>query len=145
MDQNFDLRSYVLRGGERVAAEVMRATWKNPRESAFLLRFGASFAASTKRRHDARATGKKVPGYLTLRLGLRHAFAGAEPKLRFNYAGDGANAYDLREAQDKTHFVCSLGGEARFAHGWSVAGEAGLTRGAHDKEWSCALTVRKSW
>ncbi len=69
MDQNFDLRSYVLRGGERVAAEVMRATWKNPRESAFLLRFGASFAAATKRRHDARAKGKKVPGYLTLRLG----------------------------------------------------------------------------
>ena len=69
MDQNFDLRSYVLHGGERVAAEVVRSTWKNPRESAFLLRFGASFAAAAKRRHDARAKGKKVPGYLTLRLG----------------------------------------------------------------------------
>ncbi len=69
MDRNFDLRSYVLRGGERVAAEIMRATWKNPRESAFLVRFGTSFAAAAKRRKDARAKGKKAPGYLTLRLG----------------------------------------------------------------------------
>ncbi|MBP5211883.1 MAG: autotransporter outer membrane beta-barrel domain-containing protein, partial [Pyramidobacter sp.] len=84
-------------------------------------------------------------GDLAIRLGLRHAFAGAEPKLRFRYSGDGANSYDMRTAQDKTHFVCSLGGEAKFAHGWTIAGEAGLSRGAHDKEWSCALTVRKTW
>jgi len=68
MDQNFDLRSYVIRGAERVAAEVMRATWKNPRESAFMLRFGAAFAAAAKRRKDARGRGKRAPGYLTLRL-----------------------------------------------------------------------------
>ena len=69
MDQKFDLRSYVIHGAERVAAEVMRATWKNPRESAFMLRFGAAFAAAAKRRKDARGRRKKAPGYLTLRLG----------------------------------------------------------------------------
>ena len=69
MDQSFDLRSYVIHGAERVAAEVMRATWKNPRESAFMLRFGAAFAAAAKRRKDARVRGKMAPGWLTLRLG----------------------------------------------------------------------------
>ncbi|MBP5212972.1 MAG: autotransporter outer membrane beta-barrel domain-containing protein, partial [Pyramidobacter sp.] len=120
-------------GYRESGAGVFAHEARNAHNDYFAVGAGVEFRRSTKH------------GDLAVRLGLRHAFAGAEPKMRFNYAGDGANACDLREAQDKTHFVCSLGGEASFARGWTVAGEAGLTRGAHDKEWSCALTVRKSW
>ena len=70
MDQKFDLRSYVIHGAERVAAEVMRATWKNPRESAFMLRFGAAFAAAAKRRKDATLSKRGVSAILLM---------GAEP------------------------------------------------------------------
>ena len=130
---NAQLSRLWQNGYKETGAGVFGHEAQNAHNDYFAAGAGIEFKRTTKN------------GDLAIRLGLRHAFAGAEPKLRFNYVGDSANYYDMREAQDKTHFVCSLGGEARFAHGWSVAGAASLTRGPHDKEWSCALTVRKSW
>jgi hypothetical protein len=84
-------------------------------------------------------------GNYAIRAGVRHAFAGAEPKLRYSYMGDAANTYDMRNVQDKTHFVLSIGGEAEVAKGWSVVGDAGFTRGRHDKDFSCSVTVKRMW
>lgn len=71
--------------------------------------------------------------------------AGAEPKLRCRYTGNQANTYDMRNAQDKTHFVLSIGGEAEVAKGWTVGGDASFQRGSHDKDWSCSVTVKRMW
>ena len=51
----------------------------------------------------------------------------------------------MRNVQDKTHFVLSIGGETELAKGWSLGGDAGLTRGSHDKDWFCSLTIKRMW
>jgi len=84
-------------------------------------------------------------GSYAIRAGVKHAFAGAEPKLRYSYMGNAANTYDMRNVQDKTHFVLSIGGEAEVAKGWTVGGDATFQRGSHDKDWSCSITVKRMW
>ena len=84
-------------------------------------------------------------GSYALRLGVKHAFTGTDPKLTFGYVGDEASSSEMRNEQDKTHFVVSLGGEAEFAPGWWLAGDATLQKGAHDKDMMCALTLRRMW
>ena len=84
-------------------------------------------------------------GNYAIRIGVRHAFAGAEPKLRYSYMGDAANTYDMRNVQDKTHFVLSIGGETQIAKGWNIGGDASFVRGRHDKDWSCSVTVKRMW
>ena len=84
-------------------------------------------------------------GNYGIRLGVRHAFAGANLELNFRYEGYDDGRYALRNNQDKTHFRLALSGEAEFAPGWILAGAAGLLRGSHDKDISCALTLRKVW
>ena len=84
-------------------------------------------------------------GNYAIRAGVKHAFAGAEPRLRYSYMGDQANTYDMRNVQDKTHFVLSIGGEVEVAKGWSVGGDATWQRGRHDKDLSCSVTVKRTW
>jgi len=84
-------------------------------------------------------------GNYAIRAGVRHAFAGAEPRLRYSYMGDQANTYDMRNVQDKTHFVLSIGGETQIAKGWNIGGDASFTRGRHDKDFSCSVTVKRMW
>ncbi|MBO6038640.1 MAG: autotransporter domain-containing protein [Acidaminococcaceae bacterium] len=84
-------------------------------------------------------------GNYAVRAGVRHAFAGAEPKLVYSYMGDQANTYNMRNVQDRTHFVLSIGGETELAKGWSIGGDAGFVRGSHDKDWSCSVTVKRMW
>ena len=59
--------------------------------------------------------------------------------------GDQANSYDMRNVQDRTHFVLSIGGETELGKGWSIGGDAGFVRGSHDKDWSCSVTVKRMW
>lgn len=84
-------------------------------------------------------------GSYALRLGVKHAFTGADPRLTFGYVGDNASSYEMKNEQDKTHFAMSLGGEVEFAPGWWIAGDAAIQKGAHDKDMMCALTLRRVW
>ena len=42
MDKKFDIQSYMTRGVERIVADALRTTVKNPRESAYMLKFAAA-------------------------------------------------------------------------------------------------------
>ena len=84
-------------------------------------------------------------GSYGLRLGVKHAFAGADPELSFHYEGNDGKAYTLRNNQDKTHFILSLSGETEFAKGWFLNGEAQLQKGAHDKDISASLQFKRVW
>ena len=64
MDQNFDIQSYMTKGVERIVAEAIKATVKNPRESAFMLRFAASSRAASKRREKLKKAGEHIPPFL---------------------------------------------------------------------------------
>ena len=84
-------------------------------------------------------------GSYAMRLGVKHALAGADPNLTFNYEGDNSHSYNLQNNQDKTHFILKLSGETEFAKGWQVAGDALMQKGAHDKDLSVNLTLRRLW
>ena len=64
MDQSFDLQAYLTRGVERVVADAIKATVKNPRESAFMLRFAAASRTASRRRAEAERNGAHVPPFL---------------------------------------------------------------------------------
>jgi uncharacterized protein with beta-barrel porin domain len=84
-------------------------------------------------------------GNYGLRLGVKHAFAGADPELSFRYEGYDGKSYTLRNSQDKTHFLFSLLGETEFAKGWFLSGEAQLQKGAHDKDISASFQFKRVW
>ena len=50
MDQNYDIQAYLTRGVERVVTDAIKATVRNPRESAFMLRFAAASRSASKRK-----------------------------------------------------------------------------------------------
>jgi outer membrane autotransporter protein len=84
-------------------------------------------------------------GHYAARLGVKHAFTGADPELNFSYEGDANHAYTLQNNQDKTHLVLSFGGENEFAKGWILGGDVQLQKGSHDKDVSASVMLRKVW
>ncbi|MDO4864467.1 MAG: radical SAM protein [Ruminococcus sp.] len=64
MNENFDLQNYLIEGVEGVVSEALRATLKNPRESAFMLRFAAASRAASKKRRKAEDSGEHIPPFL---------------------------------------------------------------------------------
>ena len=64
MDGNFDIQKYMTRGVERIVADALRATIKNPRESAYMLRFAAASKKSSKKRAEAEIAGEHIPPFL---------------------------------------------------------------------------------
>ena len=60
----FDLQAYLAKGVERVVSDALRATLKNPRESAYMLRFAAASRSASKRRTEAAQRGEPIPPFL---------------------------------------------------------------------------------
>ena len=53
IQENFDLQAYVTKGVENVVRDALKATVKDPKESAFMLRFAAASKAASKKRREA--------------------------------------------------------------------------------------------
>ena len=64
MNDIFDLQNYLTEGVERVVSEAVKATLKNPRESAFMARFAIASRVASKRRRDAEENGEHIPPFL---------------------------------------------------------------------------------
>lgn len=64
MNETFDLQEYLSKGIENFMADVVKATLKNPRESAFMLKFAAATAAASRKRKAAEAEGQHIPSFL---------------------------------------------------------------------------------
>lgn len=64
MDEGFDLQKYLTEGVEQVVKDALKATLKDPRESAFLVKFAAACTAADKRRAENEKNGLHVPSYL---------------------------------------------------------------------------------
>ena len=62
--ESFDLQAYLARGVEQVVSDALKATLKDPRESAFLLKFEAASRAASKKRREAEDAGEHIPSYL---------------------------------------------------------------------------------
>ncbi|MBQ9045575.1 MAG: radical SAM protein [Oscillospiraceae bacterium] len=64
MNETFDLQEYLSKGIEDFVADVVKATLKDPRESAFMLKFAAATAAASRKRKAAEKQGEHIPSFL---------------------------------------------------------------------------------
>lgn len=122
IDESFDLQAYLTRGVEKVVADALKATLKNPRESAFMLKFAAASKAASKKRKLSEEMGEHIPPFLiasiTSKCNLHcagcysrcnHATVDAEPVSQLTDA-DWLRIFD--EADDMgISFILLAGGE----------------------------------
>ena len=64
MENKFDIQDYMTKGVERIVADAMRATLRNPRESAYMVRFAAASRAASKKRAAMEKKGEHIPPFL---------------------------------------------------------------------------------
>ena len=64
MNDHFDLQNYLIKGVEIIVADAVKATLRNPKESAFMLRFAAASRAASKKRRKAEDDGEHIPPFL---------------------------------------------------------------------------------
>ena len=64
MSEKFDIQEYMANGVERIVKEALRATLRNPRESAFMAKFALASAKATKLRLKHEKEGLHVPPFL---------------------------------------------------------------------------------
>ena len=64
MNKSFDIQEYMTKGVERIVAEALRSTLKNPRESIFMMEFAAATKKASAKRAEAKAKGEHIPAFL---------------------------------------------------------------------------------
>ena len=64
MDQKFDLQNHIEQGVEKIVADTLKATLRNPKESAFMMKFAAASRKASKTRQKYEKEGVHVPGFL---------------------------------------------------------------------------------
>ena len=64
MDKDFDLQNYLIEGVEGVVKDALKATLRNPRESAFMIKFAAASRSASKKRRTAEDRGEHIPPFL---------------------------------------------------------------------------------
>ncbi len=64
MDKEFDIQEYMTKGVEQVVSDALKATLKNPKESAFMLKFARASALASGKRKKAEKTGEHIPPFL---------------------------------------------------------------------------------
>ena len=60
----FDLAAYLTGGVENIVKGAIRATLRNPRESAFMARFALAAREASRRREQAERSGEHIPPFL---------------------------------------------------------------------------------
>lgn len=63
-NNRFDIQEYMTKGVERVVADSLKATLKNPRESAFMMKFALASKAASEKRKRAERDGEHRPPFL---------------------------------------------------------------------------------
>lgn len=64
MRKSLGLQEYLSQGVERIVSDALKATLKNPAETAFMLRFATASRAASKKRKKAEAKGEHIPSFL---------------------------------------------------------------------------------
>ena len=64
MKQQFDLQNHIEQGVEKIVADTIKATLKNPKESAFMAKFAMASRKASKVRQKNEQEGLHVPGFL---------------------------------------------------------------------------------
>ena len=64
MAQQFDIQTYMTQGIEELVRDIAKATFQNPRESAYMARFVLASRAASKKRRKAEKAGEHIPAFL---------------------------------------------------------------------------------
>ena len=64
MSKEFDIQEYMTQGVERVVGDAIKATLKNPKESAYMAKFALATKAASKKRAKLEAEGEHIPPFL---------------------------------------------------------------------------------
>lgn len=64
LENNFNLEKYLTGGVENIVKNAIRATLKNPKESAFMMRYALASKEASKKRSIAEANGEHIPPFL---------------------------------------------------------------------------------
>ena len=64
MNNDFDIQKYMTKGVERIVADALRSTLKDPRESVFMAGFASATKKASARRADAQKQGEHIPPFL---------------------------------------------------------------------------------
>ena len=64
MENDFNIQEYLANGVENIVKNALRASFKNPKESMFLLKFSKNAKKATKIRQDYNKNGKNIPVFL---------------------------------------------------------------------------------
>ncbi len=64
MEKEFDIQEYMTKGVERVVSDALKATLKDPKESAFMLKFAKASSDASGKRKKAEKEGEHIPPFL---------------------------------------------------------------------------------
>ena len=64
MEESFDIQSYMTRGVEHIVESSLKATLKDPTESAFMIKFATASKRASSRRAKEMQNGTNVPPFL---------------------------------------------------------------------------------
>ncbi len=64
MSKDFNIQEYMTHGVERVVSDAIKATLRNPRESAYMAKFALATKAASKKRAGLEAEGEHIPPFL---------------------------------------------------------------------------------
>lgn len=134
MENHFNLQEHIARGVERIVSDTLKATLRDPRESAFMVKFAAAANRATRRRLELEGEGLHVPSFLIASITsacnlhcagcysrCNNATVDAEPVKQLS-AGEWKEIF--REAEDLgVSFILLAGGEPFLR--WDVIEAAG--------------------
>ena len=63
-EQNSNLQNHIAVGVEKIVSDALKATLRDPKQSAFFLRFSAATRKATKRRQELEDQGEHMPAFL---------------------------------------------------------------------------------
>lgn len=138
MDGNFDIQSYMTAGVERIVSDALRATMKNPRESAYLLKFASASKKASKKRATAEKAGEHIPPFLiasitsSCNLHCAGCYSRCNEATTDNKPVDQLSAEEWKNIFDEAQelgisFILLAGGEPLLR--WDVIQEAGKKPG----------------
>ncbi len=64
MSKDFDIQEYMTKGVERVVSDAIKATLRNPRESAYMAKFALASKTASRKRAKLEAEGEHIPPFL---------------------------------------------------------------------------------
>ena len=64
MSDPFDIQTYMTRGVERVVRDIVRATFRDIKESAYMMKFALASRSASQKRRKAENAGEHIPPFL---------------------------------------------------------------------------------